>query len=78
MDDVHCRDAPKIDIDQLDLPENHPFAVKKKVSSCIALAQTCLGNLQHLALSRYSCPEVASRVELHVKTGKVHAKGVLC
>ena len=35
LDPLHCccRDmVTKVDIDKLELPDNHPFAVKKKVS----------------------------------------------
>ncbi len=28
-----CRDTARFDIEKMDLPENHPFAVAKKVSS---------------------------------------------
>ncbi len=29
----NCRDTARFDIEKMDLPENHPFAVAKKVSS---------------------------------------------
>ena len=31
----YCRDSPRFDIEKVDLPDNHPFAVKKKVSIAI-------------------------------------------
>ena len=31
----YCRDSPRFDIEKVDLPDNHPFAVKKKVSVAI-------------------------------------------
>lgn len=42
-----CRDMPRVDIDKLELPDNHPFAVKKKVSLRVRLC-TCFDLFMHM------------------------------
>ena len=32
---MHCRDFSKVDIEKVNLPENHPFAMKKKVKNTV-------------------------------------------
>ncbi len=40
-----CRDFTKVDLEKVELPSNHPFAMKKQVLSVLALSQVLLLSL---------------------------------